>query len=367
MDNLGWVYKRDENGNVRQWMIEINGDKYRTISGVQGGKLVTSEWTVCEAKNVGRSNNTTPEEQAYAQAASLYKKKLDKEYHININDIDEAKIYKPMLAVKWNDIKDKLTYPVFVQPKLDGVRCIANRKGLWTRNGKPIVSVPHIFESLKHLFKDNPDMVLDGELYNHDLKDNFNEIISLSRKTKPTLEDLEQSSKYIQYHVYDVPSVDGVFSKRFTYLSSLSPIGCVRLVETGISLNEEHISEAHALYTTDGYEGTMVRQDKPYEQKRSKHLIKYKDFEDSEFTIVRIEEGQGNWSGYAKRVIVQNDDGETEFGAGIAGTQEFCRQLLEEADEYVGGQVTIHYFTRTPDGVPRFPVAKTFYKDKRDM
>jgi DNA ligase 1 len=363
-----WLYKRDENGNVRQWTIEVAGDKYRTHSGVSGGKITVSEWTVCEPKNVGRANGTNAEEQAYAQAASIYKKKLDKDYHFELKDIDTAKIYKPMLAVKWDDVKDKITYPVFVQPKLDGVRCIANSEGLWTRNGKRIISCPHIIEDLAPLFELNPYLVLDGELYNHDLKDNFNEIISLCRKTKPTAEDLVESAKYIQYHVYDMPSLQKSFEYRsetiFSTLNGYKTV--VPVVTTDNVLSEESVQMLHCAFLQDGYEGTMVRLNKPYEQKRSKSLIKYKDFQDEEFEIVRIEEGQGNWTGYAKRVILKNNDG-SEFGAGIAGTQEFCKQLLNDADSYVGGEVTVHFFERTPDNVPRFPVAKTFYKDKREM
>ena len=110
----------------------------------------------------------------------------------------------------------------------------------------------------------------------------------------------------------------------------------------------------------------MIRVSAPYEQKRSKTLMKRKDFEDSEFEIISIEEGQGNWAGYAKRVVFKLEDGR-ECGSGLAGNREFARKLLEERDDYVGGQVTVQYFTRTPDGVPRFPIAKALYQNQRDV
>ena len=95
-----------------------------------------------------------------------------------------------MLAQKYEDRKDGLVYPLYSQPKLDGIRCIVSwddNNGLVakTRNGKVIDAVPHILNSLELFFINDPDAVLDGELYNHDLKDNFNKITSLVRKQKP--------------------------------------------------------------------------------------------------------------------------------------------------------------------------------------
>lgn len=362
---LPTLYKRDENGNVRTWTIEMVAGSYRTISGVEGGKQVTSKWTVCEPKNIGRLNETTINEQAFIQAKSIHKKKSEKDYHANLDTIDTAIIYKPMLAAKWPDYKDKVSYPVFIQPKLDGIRCIAKRDGLWTRAGKPIVSVPHIFESLQPLFMQQPDLVLDGELYNHELKHDFNEIISLTRKTKPTEDDLVQSKEYIQYHVYDIPSSKDVYEHRLEELrKTCGQVDYVHVVRTVIC-QKEGVNNLHDCFLEEGYEGSIIRLNKPYEQKRSKSLLKYKVFDDEEFTIVRIEEGQGNWAGFAKRVIFKNDGGK-EVGGGIAGTQGFCKELLDTAEQYIGGQVTIQYCGRTPDNVPRFPVAKAFYKTKRD-
>jgi DNA ligase-1 len=175
----------DSKGKIREWRIEIEGPKYRTVSGLKDGKQVNSEWKYATAKNEGRSNATTPEEQAKAEVQALYTNRLERDYHKNIKDVGKSRFFKPMLADEWGHRKDKIEYPVWVQPKLDGVRCIASKDGLYSRQGKPILAAPHILEALTPLFEINPDLILDGELYNHDLKEDFNKIISLVRKTKP--------------------------------------------------------------------------------------------------------------------------------------------------------------------------------------
>lgn len=363
MQTFETLYKRDSKGKIREWYMEVEGDSYRTVSGLADGQKTTSTWKKATGKNLGRANETTPEEQALAEVQAVYTKRLDGEYHRSLEDVDQKRFFKPMLATKWEDRKDKLDYPVYVQPKLDGIRCVASRDGLYSRSGKAITAVPHIWRSLEPIFNAQPDLVLDGELYNHMLKEDFNRIVSLVRKTKPTEADLEDSEMFIKYHVYDIASDKGNFGERIAKLQRLR-VEDVAIVPTDIATTEEDVDEIYGGYIEFGYEGGIVREDKPYEQKRSKTLIKRKDFEDEEFEILRVEEGLGNWSGYAKRIVFRNNDGR-EVGAGLAATQEQAKKILEEADEYVGKQVTIRFFTRTPDGVPRFPVAKALHKEER--
>lgn len=362
------LYKLDTKGKLREWRCEIDGAQFRTVSGLADGKQVTSEWKETFAKNVGRANATTAEAQAVAEVDALYTKRLDGEYHTDVKDVDLARFFKPMLAAKWEDRLSKVEYPVYVQPKLDGVRCIADAGGLWSRSGKQIVSCPHIEIALEPLFEANPNLVLDGELYNHKLKDDFNQIISLVRKTKPTDADLAESANMVQFHVYDMPSCEDIYSVRRTELEQVLRYedDCLVFVQTDCAFSEQDVDGLFGTYVEQGFEGGIIRLDSLYEQKRSKGLLKRKDFEDSEFEIIRIEEGKGNWAGYAKRIIFRLEDGR-ECGSGLAANQEVARQLLAERDSYVGGQVTVQYFTRTPDGVPRFPVAKALYANGRDV
>ena len=366
------LYKLDSKGKVREWRMEIEGAKFRTVSGLADGKQVISEWKQTFAKNVGRANATTAEEQAVAEVDALYTKRLEGEYHTEIKNVDKARFFKPMLAAKWEDRKAKITYPVMVQPKLDGVRAIINSDGIWSRAGKKIVAVPHIEEQLAPLFKRFPEIVLDGELYNHDLRDDFNKIISLVRKTKPTEADLSESADTVEFHTYDFAHYpDLTYFERAKSLRDFVEINSEKLpsivwVQTDSADSESEVDDLFGGYVEQGYEGGIIRLNGVYQQKRSNNLLKRKDFEDAEFEIISVEEGQGNWSGYAKTLFIRLPDG-TVQQSGLAGNQDYLRQVLADREAYRGGEATVQYFTKTPDGKLRFPVAKALFKNSRDV
>ena len=358
---LDTIYKRDSHGKVRVWSVEIgdNGHQdaaYRVHSGIKDGEIVVSQWKKTSAKNVGRSNETTSFVQAHLQAASEMKKKLDKDYFRQECQIDDDAPFKPMLAKEYKGVEFENNW-VFVQPKLDGIRCIAKKDGLFTRTGKPIESVPHIWEQVKSLFERDPNLVLDGELYNHTLKDNFNKITSLVRKQKLSDDDLAQTRAYIQYHVYDVVKADKKwFTERTEFLHQIVEQWithpAVKYVDTISVDNQEELDAEYANFIAAGFEGMMIRNNEPYENKRSANLLKRKDFLTDEFKIVSIEEGEGNWEGYAKRFLCELPNGE-QFGAGVRGNQAVLKELWESE---VPNWATVRYFTPTPDGIPRFPV-----------
>ena len=211
---LETIYKKTKTGATQEWTIEVVGNKYRTHSGQVGGAITTNEWTVVYGKNVGKANGTTDGEQALKEAEAKRTKKLESGYFENIKHIGKSQYFEPMLASKWEDYKDKVTYPIFSQPKLDGIRCIVTNDGMFSRNGKPIISAPHIRESLNSVFKKHPTLILDGELYADKFANDFNKIVSLVKKTKPTDADLKESKKNIEYHIYDLPSASGTFENR---------------------------------------------------------------------------------------------------------------------------------------------------------
>jgi DNA ligase-1 len=152
---------------------------------------------------MGKKNGTSPAYQAQCEAQAMWDKRIELGSFENIKDVNNKTYFKPMLAHKLEDYIDDIVYPVLSQPKLDGVRCIDKEDGQFSRTGKPLVSAPHIHEALKPLFEANPDLILDGELYCDKLANDFNKIISLVRKSKPTQADLDESRDIIQYHVLD--------------------------------------------------------------------------------------------------------------------------------------------------------------------
>ena len=369
MSTFPVLYKRDSKGNVRVWRMEVEGATYRTVAGIMDGQLVTSEWTIAEPKNIGKKNATTAEQQAQLEVESHYTKKLDIDYHLNVDEIDTPKIFKPMLAAKWKDRKVKLNFndTLFVQPKLDGIRCIINCKGAFSRTGEPIVAIPHILDALSIIFDENPDAIFDGELYNHDFKHDFNKIVSMVRKTKPTPEDILLSEQKVQYHVYDYPgSMHESFNERYTALRRLvdNLKHMIQVVHTIPVSSIQEIDLAYGSFLQEGYEGGIIRLNGAYEQKRSNQLIKRKDFDDDEFEIVSVHEGKGNWSGCAKMITVKLPNGGV-CEATIQGSMDYCQHVLRNAGEYIGKQATVRYFGYTPDGALRFPIAKTLHKDKR--
>ena len=342
------LYKNTSLGQLQSWQIVVEGNSYYTIEGIN--QLSQSKPTVCVGKNIGRANETTPEEQALTEAKSLFQKKLDKGYS---EDAPQAsKYFEPMLAFEREKYEKLLfTVPTYVQPKLDGVRAILKDGKLTTRNGKQIVSCPHL--EIDNLF-------LDGELYNHDLKEDFNKIISLTRKSKPTQEDLDESKKLVEYWVYDNPQPgSGVFSNRFGAIQeSLSLYYSIKFVPVHQVYEPYDIDIYHEQFLSKGYEGTMIRLDLgPYENKRSKQLLKYKNFKDAEFVILDVEEGLGNRSGMAGKLICLLPNG-NKVGVSMTGTQEFMTQVLKDKDTVIGKQATVKYFNETPDGSLRFPTLK---------
>ena len=358
--NLPKLYKRDTTGKVREWTMQYgwNLDETlagtRTISGTQDGKKVTSEWFITEAKNVGRANATTNITQAKFEANAEFDKRIEKEYFEDINAIDSYTAFKPMLA------HDFTKTPVefgFTQPKLDGIRMVVNSRGLYSRSNKPIVAVPHIAEVLSDFIKENPTVTLDGELYNHDLKDNFQKITSLVRKTVNIgADELAESKELVQYHIYDMfdsANPNMTFTQRAEWIqANVAGPGLV-LVKYDIAGNSEEIDKLYGEYTTAGYEGQMIRQDTPYQFKRTKNLLKRKEFITEEYKVVEIQEGNGNWAGYAKRFILELADG-TQFSSGVRGSQSKLAELLKTKDSV--NWATCRYFELSNDGVPRFPV-----------
>jgi DNA ligase-1 len=388
---LDTLYKQTTTGATQSWEIEVEDNKFRTISGQLDGKKIINNWTVCEAKNVGRANATTAEEQALKEAEAKHEKKLKAGYHLNLKNISKKRFYEPMLA---QDFKNKnrqkevmfeideegVGAAVFSQPKLDGIRCIAMREGLFTRTGKEIVAVPHIHEALEPFFEKYPNAVLDGELYNHEYKSDFNKIIHLVRKQNLDDEHLEESSLMIEYHIYDAPVIGNhnpsrpsgrytekdLFSDRTSVLDAQfanlklnqgdvdywkSPLVIVETIEIH---GREQLDRCYEDYIEAGYEGQMIRLDGPYENKRSPKLLKRKEFMDEEYTILGWEEGGGNRTGTLKHLKFENKHGK-EFHSNIKGTFEYLTKLFKNADDLIGKEATVKYFNLTPDGVPRFP------------
>ncbi|WP_394998895.1 hypothetical protein, partial [Acinetobacter sp.] len=358
--HLPKIYKRTSTGAIQEWEIVIDDDKFWTISGQVDGKKVESKPTVAKGKNTGKTNATTGAEQALKEATAKRRLKLEGEYKESPDDVDTLDFKEPLLAKDYKEYRDEIKFPFWSQPKLDGVRCIVRADGMYSRNGKPIVAAPHIIDTLQEILKQYPGLEFDGELYNHGLKNNFDKIISLVRRGKPTEADFVESKETVQYWIYDVRDQDKSFSDRSAFLKQLfveypEMHEHCKFVETTKCNDQDELDDLYAYYQVEGFEGQMVRLDGDgYEFKRSKNLLKRKEFIDEEFTLLDITEGDGNRSGMAGRFWYEKDG--KPFKSNMRGRVDQYKEWWFNKEQYIGQKFTVRYQNLTPDGSPRFAV-----------
>ena len=272
---------------------------------------------------------------------------------------------KPMLAHKFDNNRVDWSLPVYIQPKLDGVRCLFTKDGAFSRTGKQFKNLAHIELALMPFFKQQPDIVLDGELYNHKLKRDFEKIISLVRKQKPTADDRLDAQHLVQFHVYDY--FDGVrYDSYKTRMQNLynSDVNIynpkvIQTVPAQLVDSYNYARDLHATYLSEGYEGSIIRLDGLYKHGRSYDLMKFKDFSDTEATIIGYELGKGKRTGTLGKFIMLDDEG-VEFGCppGKGYSYKDLAEMLNNITDYIGKRATFTYFQKTNAGSYRHPLFK---------
>ena len=272
----------------------------------------------------------------------------------------KKEVFLPMLASSFDKRKDKVAYPLDVQPKLDGVRCLAywDNDGsvkLMSRGGKSWECCAHIIEQLELVLP--KDWILDGELYIHGTS--FQEITKLVKKMRP-------ESVNVEFHVYDIPRTeDGKnheWEKRKTYLRELYGMlyenKCVGIdvVKDFVAENEADVYKLQSQFLEDGYEGAIVRElDGEYRMgHRSNKLLKVKNFMDKEYEIVGYTTGVGKFYGCCVW-ICETEKGQS-FKVVPQGTYEERQETYDTANRHIGRLLKVKYFELTDDGIPRFPV-----------
>lgn len=372
MITLPTLYKLTSTGAIQMWSIGVDSNTIIVNHGQQGGKIQTTSDTIKEGKNIGRSNETTPEEQALAEATSKWEGKIKKGYVEDVaraadgeKDIDGG--FDCMLAHKFADHGHKIIYPAYTQPKLNGHRCLAVIKDgvatLWSRTRKPITSCPHIVKELQELYPIG-DHRVDGELYNHLYKDKFEELASLIRQEVPATICTE-----IEYHLYDLVN-DQSFNSRQDQLKSIfsehkllvEPLKYLKLTDTIEIFNEEDMMSTFDTFLKQGYEGAMARNANGlYVGKRSYDLQKIKEFQDADYPIVGIKEGRGGYAGCGI-FVCRNEKGDT-FDVKMRGPKERLREFLSNSDTWQGKALVVKYQYISKYGIPIFPVGERFKED----
>jgi len=372
-------------GKTKVWSIRVfermSQGVIQTTHGYLNGKMQVNEKVISQGKNIGKKNETSPIEQAVSEARATWVKKIESGYAESILgtmsvDVDEkeesevqsvaqskakgkgihAEVPLPMLAHDYHKRGKSALFPCFIQPKLDGTRCVGMPgNGLFSRLRK---SFPHMEHILSELHQLPPEIILDGELYSSTLT--FQEIVGLVKKE--TLRDGDaEKQRQIQFHVYDI-IVDMPFHNRLANLKHLfqrHKFQHLVLVPTEMCETEEKMKEKHAAYVLSGYEGIMLRTKLgAYKHSRSVDLLKYKEFLDDEYEVVGFEQGQGLEEGCV--IWVCRTAEEKTFHCRPRGSRESRSELFQNGADYIGKKLTVRFQELTDERIPRFPVGIAF-------
>ena len=456
------LYAIDKNGKIKVWtaaVLQPVNEKLaaagyatsRITHGYINGKQQVAYRDYNTGKNIGRSNETTPLAQCISETRRKWTDKKEKEAYTETKPADCGEGYGdisggwcdaddggddgdddaaaagsgpflPMLAQTFNPAdaivtgaagaagaskkKKVITFPCFVQPKLDGLRCVSyatrsadggNDAGptvaLQSRTGAFFTGLPHIAAALRPYLSQHPSVVIDGELYTDQMP--FEELAGLIKKKKITESDVERLKK-VKYHVYDIydrAQSNMPYSERLGVLAAaVRRCGCVandtfhsggmpanRVLRSAATTTEEAVTDAATVvvlvrtekvaalsdfrrlfseFVEAGYEGIMLRNGAGVYRAnyRSNDLQKYKEFMEDEYRIIDFKEGEGRDAG-AVIWVCETADGK-EFTARPRGTMEQRREWFNDGDSYIGKNLTVVYQELTEDGKPRFPVGK---------
>jgi len=362
---LPLLYALAASGAMQVWECWVEGAYVCVRWGQKDGQMQQGKFA-CAPKNTGRSNATTAVEQARLEAVAKWKKQIKKKYHMEEEDTKGLNL-KPMLAKSFEDRKDKVRYPVWVQPKFDGVRCLSYRDAtgsvtLQSRGGDPY-DVEHIRSALEPLLDSN--VVLDGELYIHGMK--LQNIVSLVKRP-------QEGSLQLTYCIYDstnLQSQELPWDDRYQYLydwflnrqQSLPPF--IIPVQTVQVLGEDGVRYCHDEFMKMGFEGAIIRLPKGKYTfgYRSSELLKLKAFQDAEFMVIGVQCGKGKFENAPIFRCVTTEG--KEFDVVPKGTEQGRYEMLVKAmkGDYEGRMLNVRFFTYTNDGVPQFPVGVYFREE----
>ena len=429
------LYAIDKNGKIKVWKAAVlQSSTVKTVSatsrithGYLDGKHQIAYRDYNTGKNIGRSNETTPLAQCISETQRKWTDKKEKEAYSETKPADCGEGYGdisgnfgydgddvhsddgpflPMLAQTFNPAdaivsgggasvskkKKVITFPCFVQPKLDGLRCVSYSThgaggggggvALQSRTGAFFTGLPHIAAALRPYLSQHPNIVIDGELYTDQMP--FEELAGLIKKKKITDDDTERLKK-VKYHVYDIydrklPEMP--YSERLGVLAAaVRRCGCVAndtLTASGRILRSDteaatvvvlvrtekvaalgDFRRLFAEFVEAGYEGIMLRNAAGVycANYRSNDLQKYKEFLEEEYKIIDFTQGEGRDSG-AVIWMCETDDGK-EFTVRPRGSMEQRRAWFREGESYIGKNLTVIFQELTEEGKPRFPVGKS--------
>ena len=385
------LYNFSNSNKIYQWSIKIilnKDDTYNIVThhGQKNGKLVEHSKIITKGK-VKRSVL----EQAILEANSKWKKKYNKDgYRKSISELETSlsnnidtkskKVIRPMLASKFTieslikkSRAKNIVLPCYVQRKFDGIRCLShlNEKGdviMETRTGILIENFNNMRIELKKILLKMPKrFYLDGELFTFKIPfENINGLVrKKTKKTTPAEIGLINKIDYMIFDCFDINNLKLTFENRYKIIQNIFKSKFKYLYKADIYKVStiDEIKKYHQKFTKEGHEGTILRNiEAPYEiKKRSKHLQKYKDFQDEEFKIINFTEGIGSDKGCVIWKCITKEG--KEFTVVPNGTKEFRKKIFKNGKKYIGKQLTVKFFGYTKDNIPRLARGKTI-RDK---
>jgi ATP-dependent DNA ligase len=353
------IYKKDSKDKIRVLRVYHEGADLIQESGLINGKLVIHRST-CKGKNIGKSNETTPEKQAMLEAIAKIETKMSTGYFATRQEAEDNVVILPMLAKSYVDESNKVNWTTaYVQPKLDGMRALGSGVKMISRKGKEIDTIPHIFKQVQNVGCAN---YLDGEVYAHGY--NFQENMRMVKKYKAG------ETEKLTYHVYDLVA-NLPFKERYDLLvKAVAGSEEIEVVPTVKINNEKELQDHHKLFLAAGYEGTMLRwgTDGYKVNGRSSNLLKFKDFIDEVYKVVDIVPSYKNPKQGVVHCAALTAPHDTlkaiSFGCGMKFSHEEREEMLINKADYIGQMAEIRFFEFSEDGVPRFPVCHGFRLDK---
>ena len=365
-ETLPTLYGKDIAGKTKQWSATIytNGlvARYTVEYGQVNGKIQSTSRDFTEGKNIGKANETTPLQQCCNEIKKKWSDKKEKECYRDVEEGEQTKTF-PMLAHVYDPksktkVKNPIVYPCFVQPKLDGLRCLiymgADRTIVTqSRTGGIFTTMNHIKVGLTQFFEKWPKVVLDGELYTN--KYPFEELVGLIKRKQVDDPRIAQ----VHFHIYDIVSPNGYAERRQFILDNrhLFP-PTFEIVKTEEATTVDDFKTKFTEYVQEGYEGIMLRNKKgAYVNSRSHDLQKYKEFEEDEFRIVGFREAEGRDAGTVIwRCATKTGD---EFDCRPVGSVEHRKDLFQNARANIGKLLTIKFQELSEKGIPRFLSGKS--------
>jgi len=345
------LYKTNKNGSIQQWSIEVSGDTFTCTYGQLNGKM-TSQSTKCFTKNAGRSNETTPEQQAKLEAESLVAKKIKSGYTINPLGVIEVRL--PMKVKSYQNQIKNIKFPCYSTPKLNGVNAIYRRVGkeltIYSRGGEIYPPIPHLESFIHELMDELGFEELNGELYIHG--EHLQDIQSAVKKPK-------ELSKRLTFNIFDICDYEESFYYRRTAMEGIkdllnkvgSPILNYISFLLGVKCNSHEDIECHYNQCMEGnLEGTVIKNpDGLYKHNiRSSDQFKYKKVQSKEFLIASFELDKNKLPVFIMNV------GDQFFKAKPKGTKDYWASI--DPQDFVNKWATVEFETYSKAGIPLKPV-----------